>query len=93
VIGLVSIPHAEAADAPVPMSGPTYNPYPPGILPSDLASEIARVQRETQFIFNEALRECRVLPPPTPVDNPPTLHGTGYEAVVILGKHHVALQE
>ncbi len=25
---------------------PVYNPYPPGILPADLNSEIARVQRE-----------------------------------------------
>ncbi len=32
-----------------------YNPYPPGILPSDLDSEIARVIREVDFIENEAL--------------------------------------
>jgi hypothetical protein len=79
----LSVPHAEAADAPVRTSGPTNNPYPPGILPPDLASEIARVQRETQFIFNEALSEWRA---PTPVGNPPTLHGSGYEAVVVLCK-------
>ena len=42
----------------------TYNPYPPGILPQDLDSEIARVQREITFIFNEALSESRALPPP-----------------------------
>jgi hypothetical protein len=36
---------------------PTYNPYPAGILPADLNSEIARVQREVNFIENEALTE------------------------------------
>jgi len=29
---------------------PFYNPYPPGILPADLDSEIARVIREVDFI-------------------------------------------
>jgi cytochrome c peroxidase len=51
-----------------------------------LDSEIARVQRETQFIFNEALSEWRALPAPTSAGNPPTLHGSGYKAVEILGK-------
>ncbi|HEY1860324.1 MAG TPA: cytochrome c peroxidase, partial [Gemmataceae bacterium] len=55
-------------------------------MPSDLDSEIARVQREVHFIFNEALNESRALPLPTLAGNPPTLHGSGYEAVDILGK-------
>src|SRR5689334_1418435 len=34
-----------------------YNPYPPGILPSDLNSEIARVQREIRGIFKNYLAQ------------------------------------
>jgi cytochrome c peroxidase len=62
-----------------------YNPYPPGILPSNLNAEIARVQREIQGIFNQYLAEWRALPPPTITSNPPTLQGTGYESQRILG--------
>jgi cytochrome c peroxidase len=57
---------------------PVYNPYPPGILPADLESEIARVRREVQGIFDQALKEWRALPPPTLKGNPPTLQGSGY---------------
>ena len=70
---------------------PVYNPYPPGILPSDLVSEIARVRREVNFIETEALAEAGALPPLTysntqGVGNPPILQGTGYQAVEVLGK-------
>jgi len=65
---------------------PVYNPYPPGILPADLVPEIARVRREIQGIFDEALKEWLALPPPVVTGQPPTLQGTGYEAVRILGK-------
>ncbi len=54
---------------------PIYNPYPPGILPADLTSEIARVQREVHFIYNEAIAEWGALPPPNVQSNPPTLQG------------------
>jgi cytochrome c peroxidase len=68
-----------------------YNPYPPGILPADLDSEIARVGREATFIFNEALAQWRALPPlmlsnTQGQGNPPILQGTGVAAVEILGK-------
>jgi cytochrome c peroxidase len=63
-----------------------YDPYPPGILPSDLSSETARVQREVNFIEKEAIGEWRELPPPNIVSNPPTLQGSGYHAVQVLGK-------
>jgi cytochrome c peroxidase len=67
--------------------GPTpYNPYPPGILPPDLVSEIARVRREVAFIENEALAQWRALPPPTLTGQPPTLQGTGQRANQLLGK-------
>ncbi len=63
-----------------------YNPYPPGILPSDLRSEIERVRREVNLIFQQALGEWRALPPPTLTGQPPTLQGTGYLGVQTLGK-------
>jgi cytochrome c peroxidase len=68
-----------------------YDPYPPGILPDDLVAEIERVRREVNGIFEEALGQWRALPPPVlsntqGTGNPPTLQGTGYEAVQILGK-------
>src|SRR5258708_27219125 len=56
---------------------PPYNPYPPGILPSDLNSEIARVLREVDFIESEALAQLRALPPPTLPNQPPLLAHTG----------------
>src|SRR6266851_2923367 len=65
---------------------PIYNPYPAGILPSDLNSELARVLREVDVIENRALAEWHALPPLTFTGQPPTLQGTGYQAVQILGK-------
>jgi cytochrome c peroxidase len=65
---------------------PPYDPYPPGILPADLNSEITRVQREVDTVFNEAIAEWQALPPPNPQGNPPTLQGGGYQAVEVLGK-------
>src|SRR5882724_12140284 len=70
---------------------PLYNPYPPGILPADLVPEIARVRREVNGIFVQALEEWLALPPlvlsnTQGIGNPPTLQGTGYQAVQTLGK-------
>jgi cytochrome c peroxidase len=62
-----------------------YNPYPPGIVPADVDSELARVQREVQGIFNNYLAQFHALPSPTVAGNPPTLQGTGYQSVRILG--------
>src|SRR6266702_1224796 len=63
-----------------------YNPYPPGILPPDLDSEIARVRREVASIENEALAQWRALTPPTLTGQPPTLANTGMRANQLLGK-------
>src|SRR5258706_6281201 len=63
-----------------------YNPYPAGILPPDLVSEIARVRREVVTIENEALAQWRALTPPTLTGQPPTLQGTGMRANQLLGK-------
>jgi cytochrome c peroxidase len=86
VLGILSLSHAAVSADAVPGPVPAYNPYPLGILPSDLDSEVARVQREIQFIFNEAFNEWAALPRPTLAGNPPTLQGSGNEAVDILGK-------
>lgn len=63
-----------------------YNPYPPGILPPDLNSEIARVLREVDSIEAEALAESNALPPIMFTGQPPTIQGSGYVAVRTLGK-------
>jgi cytochrome c peroxidase len=65
---------------------PTYNPYPPGILPADLEPEIDRVRREVQGIFQQALAQMRALPTPNLTGQPPTLQGSGYDMVQTLGK-------
>ena len=65
---------------------PAYNPYPPGILPSDLDSEIFRVRTEIKGIETEALAQWGALTPPTLTGQPPTLQGTGQRANQILGK-------
>jgi cytochrome c peroxidase len=65
---------------------PAYNPYPRGILPSDLNSEIRRVQREIRGIEAEAMTQAKALPPLTFTTNPPIIHGNGYQAIETLGK-------
>jgi cytochrome c peroxidase len=68
------------------LNPPPYDPYPPGILPADLVSEIGRVQHEVSNIENEALAQWKALPPPTLTGQPPTLQGTGQRANQLLGK-------
>ena len=67
-------------------AAPVYNPYPPGILPSDLNAEIARVLREIDVIEERAIERWHALPPPTVTNQPPILKDTGTEAVEILGE-------
>jgi cytochrome c peroxidase len=91
MLGIASIPlggftEARAqGSAAVDQPFPAYNPYPPGILPSDLQSELLRVRREIQTIEARYFGEWQALTPPTLTGNPPTRTGTGYEAVRILG--------
>ena len=66
-------------------SPPIYNPYPPGILPSDIASEETRVQTEIAGIFKSYFTQWQALTPPVVAGNPPILMNTGYEAQRILG--------
>jgi len=86
MLGVFSVPCSTSAESWADRPSPHYNPYPPGILPSDLDGEIARVRREIQAIFNAALNEWRELPPPALAGNPPILKGSGTDAVEILGK-------
>jgi len=67
-------------------SAPVYNPYPPGILPSDLSSEIARVQREVDVIEARALARWKTLGRPTLAGQPPILQSTGTESIETLGE-------
>ena len=63
-----------------------YNPYPPGILPPNLNSEILRVVREVDFVESRALARWRALKPPILTGQPPTLQNTGTEAMETLGE-------
>jgi cytochrome c peroxidase len=70
-------------------SGPaaaTYNPYPAGILPSNIDTELARVLREINFIETEAIGQWQALPPLTLAGNPPIIQNNGQAAVETLGK-------
>ncbi len=81
-------PHqkAERKNPPPPPPPPIYNPYPHGILPADLNSEIERVLREIDVIESRAIARWHALPPPILTGQPPTLQNTGTEAVEILGQ-------
>jgi cytochrome c peroxidase len=87
VLGVLSVPLAGSTEAraQVDQPVPPYNPYPSGILPPDLQPELLRVRREVQTIFGRYSAEWQALPPPTLTGQPPTLQGTGYDAVRILG--------
>jgi hypothetical protein len=63
-----------------------YNPYPPGILPSDLNPEIERVRRELRMLEQRALERWHDLKPPLVRGQPPTLQNTGTEAIETLGE-------
>jgi cytochrome c peroxidase len=65
---------------------PIYNPYPPGILPADLNSEIERVLREVAVVEARAIARWKALPPPIVTGQPPTLEKFGTEAIETLGQ-------
>jgi cytochrome c peroxidase len=89
VLGVLSVPLVGSTEVRA-QTPPPYNPYPSGILPANLDSEIARVRREVQTIFGRYFAEWQALTPPVLSNtqgqgNPPVLQGTGYDAVRILG--------
>ena len=67
-------------------AAPVYSPYPPGILPADLTSELQRVLNEVNTIESEAMGQWEALTPPTVTGNPPILQNTGVPSVEVLGK-------
>ena len=71
---------------PFPSPFPIYNPYPPGILPDDIESELARVLREIDVIEARAIARWRALPPPNLTSQPPTFQGSGTEMIETLGE-------
>ncbi|HEX3570618.1 MAG TPA: cytochrome c peroxidase [Acidobacteriaceae bacterium] len=75
-----------SSQSPPELSQSVYNPYPPGILPSDLDPELARVLREVDLIEGRALARWHALPPPIVTGQPPVLLGVGTEAVETLGE-------
>jgi cytochrome c peroxidase len=75
---------AERGDKDQPAS--TYNPYPPGILPSNVSSETARVLREIDVLEGRALARWHALPPRALSGQPPILQDTGTEAIETLGE-------
>jgi cytochrome c peroxidase len=87
VLGVLSVPLAGSTEARAQVDQPVapYNPYPSGILPANLQPELLRVRREVQTIFDRYFALWQALPPPTLTGQPPTLQGTGYDAVRILG--------
>jgi cytochrome c peroxidase len=88
---LIALGYAVITNGQQNSSRAVYNPYPPGILPPDLDSEIARVLREVDLIEGRAIQRWQSLPPPTrlpqrPGPNPPVLQGTGTESIETLGE-------
>jgi cytochrome c peroxidase len=75
----IHIVHGQSAPA-------VYDPYPAGILPSNITTELARVLQEVNFIETEAVGQWQALPPLTLAGNPPILQNNGQAAVEILGK-------
>src|SRR6266478_2890693 len=75
-----------AAQSAAQLSTPVYNPYPPGILPADLNSEVQRVVGEVDFIEARAIARWQALKPPTLTGQPPILQNFGTEAVETLGE-------
>src|SRR6202050_480518 len=63
-----------------------YDPYPPGILPGDLNSEVERVLREVDLVENRALARWHALALPIVRGQPPTLDRKSTEAIETLGE-------
>src|SRR6266404_4148519 len=89
VLGVLSVPlvgSTEARAQPVDQPVAAYNPYPPGILPPDVESELLRVRGEVNTIFHRYFAEWQALTPtPHYSGNPPILVPNGYQAQRILG--------
>src|SRR5260370_6748065 len=86
VIGALFLSYSPAAAQDKNTPVPLYNPYPPGILPGDLNSEIERVLREVDLVEGRALARWRALAPPPLGGQPPSVRNTGTESIETLGE-------
>jgi cytochrome c peroxidase len=87
LFGLSNLASEEQKPSPqAPLTPKAYDPYPAGIVPSNLNDEIQRVRREVQQAYSRALKEWRDLGPVTRKGNPPIIAGNGYSAVKLLGE-------
>jgi cytochrome c peroxidase len=86
LLALIHSPKVSAQTNESTPTTPAYNPYPPGILPPDLNSEIARVLREVDVVENRAIARWKALKPPVLTGQPPVLKNTGTESVETLGE-------
>ena len=90
VLGVLSGPlagssAARAQPVDIPFNVTPYNPYPSGILPANLQSELNRVKQEVETIFGRYFAEFQALTPtPHLAGNPPILVPNGYQAQRIL---------
>jgi cytochrome c peroxidase len=85
-LGALMITRGVSAQNGTAVPASIYNPYPPGILPPNLNSEIFRVLAEVDFIEERAIARWHNLKPPILTGNPPILQNTGTQAVEILGE-------
>ena len=63
-----------------------YFPYPSGVMPADLQSEIDRVNREVDQIFQETLARSSALPTAHLAGNPQIIQEDGTDLVEAVGK-------
>lgn len=77
---------AQGSQTAPPWASQIYNPYPPGILPSNINVELMRVEAEVDFVEARAVARWHALKLPTISNNPPVLEDTGTEAIETLGE-------
>jgi cytochrome c peroxidase len=86
IVFLMALGYAVITHGQQSSTSAVYNPYPPGILPANLNSELARVQAEVDFIEARAISRWKAMTPPTLTNQPPILANTGTEATETLGE-------
>lgn len=85
-LSFTTVAHGQEVKQTEHKSETVYNPYPSGILPPDLDSELLRVLREVDFIEGRATARWKALMPPTLTNQSPVLANTGTEAVETLAE-------
>ena len=84
--GMAAVIQVGAQQADRDQRGRAYNPYPAGILPSNLSSEVARVEREVEVVEKRAMARWHALEAPVLTGQPPILQNTGTELIETLGE-------